>query len=241
MGPGSFYGFRQQSGMRDLMFAFPEVHGPSSPSSSRVSRVPSVLRKVASLRRTAVLSVALASFLPTSGCIFGPKKQARVFVPPPPKKIDPAALKPPAIAAAPDVAVQNPETPTLFTSIGFPSVEFQPPAPPPPPPRPPRVVTPAKATPPPVVPEPAPKIAQIFTPDQLRDYTRTLDDSLNRVERNLDTLSKRNLNAEQRDRIEQIRDFMKQARQAQEQDLITAVNLAIRADVLAKDLLDHSP
>lgn len=227
--------------MRDLMFAFPDVHGPSSPDISRVSRTPSVLRKLASLRRTAIISVALAAFLPTAGCLFGPKKQTRVFVPPPPKKMDPAALKPPTIAAAPDVAVQNPETPTLFASIGFPSVEFQPPPPPPPPPHPARVVTPARATPPPAVaPAPAPKIAQIFTPDQLRDYTRTLDESLDRVEHSLDTLSKRNLNAEQRDRIEQIRDFMKQARQAQEQDLITAVNLAKRADVLAKDLIDHS-
>ncbi len=235
MGPGSFFGFRRQSGMRDLMFAFPDVHGPSSPGISRVSRAGGPTR------RAVLVSLTLAAFLLTSGCIFGPKKQARVFVPPPPKKIDPVALKPPTITAAPDVAIQNPETPTLFASIGFPSVEFQPPAPPPLPPRPPRVVTPAKTTPPPsVVPEPAPKIAQIFTADQLRDYTRTLDDSLNRVERNLDTLSKRNLNAEQRDRIEQIRDFMKQARQAQEQDLITAVNLAKRADVLAKDLLDHS-
>ncbi len=221
--------------MRNSILAIPAVHGPSCPA------LPRVWRANGTLRRAALITVALAAFLPTSGCIFGTKKQARVFVPPPPKKIDPAALKPPAITAAPDVAVGNPDTPTLLASIGIESVEFQPPPPPAPPPRPPRPVAPVKTTPPPAIPVPAPKIAQIFTPDQLRDYTRMLDESLDRVERSLDTLSKRNLSAEQRDRMEQIRDFMKQAREAQEQDLITAVNLAKRADVLAKDLLDHSP
>lgn len=229
--------------MRNSILAIPAVHGPGCSAFSRLWRAGGLLRTRRVLQRAALITVALAAFLPTSGCLFGPKKQVRVFVPPPPKKIDPAALKPPTITAAPDVAIGNPDTPTLFASITVETIEFQPPPPPEPPHRAVRPVTaPPKQIPlPATVVVPPPKIAQIFTPDQLRDYTRTLDESLDRVERSLDTLSKRNLNAEQRDRMEQIRDFMKQAREAQEQDLITAVNLAKRADVLAKDLLDHSP
>jgi hypothetical protein len=51
----------------------------------------------------------------------------------------------------------------------------------------------------------------------------------------------KNLNAEQTENANRIRTFQKQAEQAREQDLVTAVSLARRADLLAKDLLDHLP
>jgi hypothetical protein len=51
----------------------------------------------------------------------------------------------------------------------------------------------------------------------------------------------RNLTAEQRDTAKLIQTFLSQAEQAREQDLVTAVNLAKRADLLAKDLLERLP
>jgi hypothetical protein len=92
-----------------------------------------------------------------------------------------------------------------------------------------------------VEPPAAPKIAQIFTPDQLREYTREYTDSVDRVQKILETLAKRSLTAEQHDKMVQIRDFLMQARQAKEQDLVTAVSLAKHADILAKDLVDRLP
>ena len=52
---------------------------------------------------------------------------------------------------------------------------------------------------------------------------------------------KKNLGAEERDTMEKITAFQKQAVQAREEDLVTAVNYARRADLLAKDLLAHLP
>ncbi len=51
----------------------------------------------------------------------------------------------------------------------------------------------------------------------------------------------KNLNANQSEIVNRIRTFQKQAEQAREQDLVTAVNLARRADLLARDLLERLP
>lgn len=99
---------------------------------------------------------------------------------------------------------------------------------------------PAPPTPSPAV-ETAPRLGQIFTPDQLRDYNRTLDESLDRVRRALAVVAGKNLNAEQGEIANRIRTFQKQAEQAREQDLVTAVSLARRADLLAQDLLGRLP
>jgi len=74
-----------------------------------------------------------------------------------------------------------------------------------------------------------------------RDNNRTLDDSLERVSRNLASIEGKNLTTEQKETLERIRTFKKQAEQVREQDLMTAVILARRADLLAKDLLEHLP
>jgi len=57
----------------------------------------------------------------------------------------------------------------------------------------------------------------------------------------LKTAGKKNLSAEQRDTVQTITAFQKQAVQAREEDLVTAVNYAKRADVLAKELLARLP
>ena len=81
----------------------------------------------------------------------------------------------------------------------------------------------------------------MFTPEELRDNTRTLEESLDRVNRALAIVEGKNLTADQKEIAERIRTFRKQAEQAREQDLLTAVSLARRADLLAKDLLERLP
>jgi len=51
----------------------------------------------------------------------------------------------------------------------------------------------------------------------------------------------KSLTPEQKDIAERVQTYLTQAEQAREQDLVTAVNLARRADLLAKDLVDRLP
>jgi hypothetical protein len=44
-----------------------------------------------------------------------------------------------------------------------------------------------------------------------------------------------------RDVADRVRTYLSQAEQARDQDLVTAVNLARRADLLAKDLFERLP
>jgi hypothetical protein len=191
-------------------------------------------------RRTAPFAlVSLALF--STGCLFQ-KKQARRFVPPPPPASKTANLKLPPVLDPPEVVVATADAGDGPLAIAFGTTELPPPPAPPAPAA--RRPTPAKpvATPPAAVEPPAtPRIAQIIPPEQSREYNKTLDEMLDRVQRALDGFAKRNLTAEQRERMEQIRDFQTQAKQARVEDLVTAVNLAKHADVLAKDLLDRLP
>jgi hypothetical protein len=184
----------------------------------------------------AILSLALVS----TGCLFQ-KKQARVFVPPPPKPPKTVNLKLPPVLDAPDLVVETVDPSPELAAISSGITEFPPPQSPParrpPPAKPKPVVAPPAAIEAPTT----PRIAQIFTPEQLRENNRILDESLERVQKALEALGKRNLTAEQKDRVEQIRDFQMQAKQAREEDLMTAVSLAKHADLLAKDLLDRLP
>jgi len=81
----------------------------------------------------------------------------------------------------------------------------------------------------------------MFTPEELRDKNRTLDETLERVNQQLAKIEGKNLTADQKETVLRIRTFRKQAEQAREQDLPTAVSLARRADLLAKDLLERLP
>jgi hypothetical protein len=87
----------------------------------------------------------------------------------------------------------------------------------------------------------APRLGQIYTAEQAREYNRTIDDSLERVRRALIAVSGKNLTAGQTQIAESIRTFQRQAESAREQDLVTAVSLARRADLLAKDLIQRLP
>lgn len=127
------------------------------------------------------------------------------------------------------------------------SIQLPPlPAPPKPaPPKKPAVAAAPKPATPSLPPEPeppaVPRLGQIFTQEQTREYNRSLDESLERVRKALAAIGNRTLTAEQSQIADSIRTFQRQAEQAREQDLLTAVNLARRADLLAKDLLGRLP
>jgi hypothetical protein len=171
-----------------------------------------------------------------SSCLF--RKQARVFNPPPPPpprtvpEPEPPTLSPPELDNE-DVGVHQPSLPEG-------EIPELPGPPKPPPPRRPTVASVPKPVPPVEV-LPLPKLGQIFTAEQLRDYNRSLDESLDRVRKALEILARKSLTAEQSETAERIRTFQKQAEQAREQDLVTAVSLARRADLLAQDLLGRLP
>lgn len=187
------------------------------------------------------ISALLAAMLLTTGCGLFPKKQVRAYYVPPPV-VHPA---PPPLklsdAQPPQLEL---ETEIIDLTDLAPEVVLTPPPPPvrPVKPRPPVVSTP-KPTPAPVTPEgpPSPKLALMLPAEQLRAYNSELDSILDRDQKALEAMARKNLTADQRDRMAQVRELLAQARQAREQDLVTAVDLARRADTLAKDLLDRLP
>lgn len=193
------------------------------------------------MRKTRLIFGILALSLASTSCL-RQKTRARAFTPPPvraqPKApdeipnlpdapriaVDEASIIPPLLPQNPDLTAEIPEAPKPVTR------------------RPAPVIAPKPVPQGPVAPEPvAPKLAQMFTPEELRENTRALDESLDRVNRNLVIIEGKNLTAQQKEIAERIRTFRKQAEQAREQDLLTAVSLARRADLLAKDLLERLP
>ena len=189
-------------------------------------------------RHNSILPGILVLSMASSSCLF--KKNAVTFTPPPARPAPSVSSKPAELAGPPliegDPAASFPEASNSIPEI---------PEPPPPKPAPRRPVVatappkPATTTAPPET--PGPRIAQLFTPDQQREYNRSLDESLERVKHALLIVSGKSLTAEQNEIANKIRTFQKQAEEAREQDLLTAVTLAKRADVLAQDLLERLP
>ena len=192
------------------------------------------------MAKTHLATIAwLIAALSISSCWF--KKPPVVFTPPP------VAAQPPIPEATPlppppgDIVAATPEGPPS-TPLSIPKV----PGPPTPQPtkRPPVAATPKAPTVPPSTDSPAPtlpRLGQILTQDQEREYNRTIDESLGRVKAALARVEGKRLNRQQSDAVSRIRSFQKQAEQARERDLVTAVNLARRVDLLAKDLFERLP
>jgi hypothetical protein len=184
-----------------------------------------------------VTTLWLAGTVGLSSCAH---KAPRAFNPPPVTAKAPEPLPPaPAITSAPEVAFE----PVVFdfprqTDPGsrFPA--------PPPPARAPRPVA-NIPKPPPAQNEtpaaPALKLSQILTPEEYRRNTQDLEKYSESVKSRLAKLAGKSLTAEQKDIAERVQTYLIQAEQAREQDLVTAVNLARRADLLAKDLVDRLP
>jgi hypothetical protein len=115
------------------------------------------------------------------------------------------------------------------------------PAPQPPPAAP--VVHPPKPkpdpAPPPVQPPaPPPAFGQILTPQQQTAFRRSYQQSAQSARQTLSQLSGRALSRDQADTANRVRSFLSQAEEAQSKDPSTAAQLARRAELLARDLLN---
>ena len=190
------------------------------------------------MHRSRLLPIIFALSLGSSSCWFSkPKRNVRVFVPPPAKPRPPIATEVPEVSAPGGIdAKYESELPPEDGAL---PVIAPPPAPVKPRPPAPRVATPVP--PPPVEPTPVPRLGQIFTAEQLREYRRNLDESLDRVRRALVSVTGKPLNRDLTEMVGRIQTFQRQAEQARDTDLVTAVNLARRADLLAQDLLKRLP
>ena len=188
------------------------------------------------VRKTVVTTLWLAGAVGLSSCAH---KAVRVFNPPPlaakaPEPIPPA----PEVASPPEVAFE----PVVYDfprqtdpGSGFPV---------PPPARPPRPVAniPKPQPAPNETPSaPALRLSQILTPEESRRNTQELEKYTESVKSSLAKVAGKNLTPELKDIAERVQTYLSQAEQARDQDLVTAVNLARRADLLAKDLVDRLP
>lgn len=183
-------------------------------------------------------SLWIAGAVGMSSCGF--HKAPRAFNPPPVTAKAPEPLPPaPEIASPSEVAFE----PAVydFPSQTDPSSQFPEPPPPPRAPRPVANIPKPQPAPAEATPAPALRLSQILTPEESRRNTQELDKYTESVRSLLARVSGRNLTAEQRDTAKLIETFLAQAEQARDQDLVTAVNLARRADLLAKDLIDRLP
>jgi hypothetical protein len=86
----------------------------------------------------------------------------------------------------------------------------------------------------------APQLGQVLSPQQQQSYARAIDVSLSRAKQALAVLATRRLSDSLKAEMSRIESFVKQAEQYRATDLITAKNLAERADLLARDLVGRS-
>ena len=184
--------------------------------------------------KTAMMTVCAVGI---SSCGF--HKVPRAFNPPPVTAKAPDPIPSAAeIALPPEMAFE----PVLFDLPGQTDPSGRLPVLPPPRPRGPVATAPKPAPAPPEnPPAQTPKLAQILTPEESRRNTQELEQYTESVRRALSKVAGKNLTTAQKDIAERVQTYLKQAEQAREQDLVTAVNLARRADLLAKDLLERLP
>lgn len=99
--------------------------------------------------------------------------------------------------------------------------------------------SPAESAPAPAAPDsptPAPKLGDVLTADEQKQYNASIDQSLAHAQTSLDRIKAHRLTPAQADEAEQVTSFIKQAQAARASDLAGANSLAERAEVLAKDL-----
>jgi hypothetical protein len=81
-----------------------------------------------------------------------------------------------------------------------------------------------------------PKLGDILTPDEQKQYSASIDQSLSHARTSLNSIAGRQLNKDQQAEVEQIRNFIQQAQDTRGSDPGGAKSLAARAEVLARDL-----
>lgn len=188
------------------------------------------------IRKVVATPLWLAGTLSMAGCLF--HKPPRAYVPPP--IYAPAVKAAPFLEAEPRVLTASVQLPPI--SLGDLSLPPWKPAPVPPKPPPAKRPAVAQTPPPPSTPEtpvtPAPpKIAPLYSPQQTQESTRQLEEILGRVDQILgNAAGKKNLSADQIAQVETIKTFRQQAQDMRERDLMSAVEIAKRAEAYANDL-----
>lgn len=183
--------------------------------------------------RIAFLVVIMA--LGSNGC--GPRKK---LVLPAPR---PAVAQP-----LPEATIETPpeiETPVPIVEIPLPEMKVEPP-PPTTPPKKPAVPVPAAQTTPPEVqpsapavpPAPTPRLGEILTDDRRREYQAEFTGFVTGARAAVNRTNGRQLTAAQQETVARIRVFLQQAEEQRDKDLATALQLARRADLLGKDLVN---
>ncbi len=168
------------------------------------------------------------------------KRQVAVPVPQPPAKTRPVSAAPAPAAASSQPAspatipqpeqqnpyqVNKPAQPTPAAKKPTRSAAAPPSAPPAP--------TPAASAAPAA---PPPKLGDVLTADEQRQYSAAIDLSLSHAQISLNSIAAQQLNKDQRAEMEQIQGFMQRARATRDSDPAGAKSLSERAEVLARDL-----
>ena len=81
-----------------------------------------------------------------------------------------------------------------------------------------------------------PRLADVLTPEQQRQYNLAIDQNLGRAQTSLGSIANRRLTKEQQAVVAQIQSFMQQAQTTRKSNLSAARSLAERAEVLSRDL-----
>jgi len=185
----------------------------------------------------------------TSSCH---RKQVAVPLPPAPQ---PAAVEtpeqqvppvpPPSTTAAPPPVIPKPApTGPSQTAPAKDESKYQRNKPPEQPPAPKRIPRPASPAPAPVPqqapatpPADSPRLGDVLTPEQQNQFNAAIDQGLAHAESSLGSLANRQLTKDQEATVEQVKNFIQQAREKRKDDLAAAKSLAERAEVLAHDLV----
>ncbi len=83
----------------------------------------------------------------------------------------------------------------------------------------------------------APRLGQMLSSSEERQYNALIDQTLSQTQSNLNLLAKRSLTPDQQSSIRAIQEFMSQANATRTVDLVSAKALADKAQVLARDLV----
>ncbi len=197
-------------------------------------------------RPLSAMVLAALLVLTTSSCH---KKQVAVPVPsePVPAVTAPAVEPPPQQQPVPaQPAAAPPATAPATAPAPKDETQYQknkPPDQPPPPKHPAHPTTPASTAPavqsPPPAPAPAdtPRLGDILSPDQQREYNTAIDLSLAHAQASLGFISTRQLTHEQQSTVAEIQNFIQQAQEKRKNELEAAKSLAERAEVLSHDLV----
>jgi hypothetical protein len=188
--------------------------------------------------RTTVLCLMLS--LGSGGCHFFGRKKAPAVVTPPAPTQAPIPRQDPVVAppkqAEPEMFPQVPPAVTPAPPVQ-PPAQAPAPAPTPHPPKP----KPATPTPPPVVQPapPKPALGQILTQQQQAEARKAYLASSQSARQALARIQGRALTRDQADSANRVRSFLSQAEEAQAKDPATAAQLARRAELLARDLVNN--